>query len=352
MNILVNDIAASEGGAISVLNEFYNYVLKYDKKNTYVFLLGAPYLKETKNIKILVLDWVKKSNKNRVLFDLFKGKKLIKKICPDVILSLQNTKIFGVNSIPQVIYMHQSIPFQNIKKFSFFKRQERGLAIKQYLVGFFIKKSIVSVERVIVQTEWIRKAVIEKTGVSQEKVVRIFPSIQDHTRKIEENFDNSLFVYPAGSEIYKNHKCIYDAVDILKSKFDLDFRVVLTLDGENTKEIINVGKISHDEVMNYLSKGTLIFPSYIETVGLPMVEARLMGGLILASDCPFSREALDFYENAYFFDPFSPSELAELMYKIIQGKIDRKECSNKYISGTENSWEQIMKVVYDSTNIK
>ena len=60
-------------------------------------------------------------------------------------------------------------------------------------------------------------------------------------------------------------------------------------------------------------RATLVFPSYIETFGYPLAEARQAGTIVLAADTPFAREVLDGYENAYYFDPFKPEELADLM---------------------------------------
>ena len=65
------------------------------------------------------------------------NKKFVKNLNPDVVLSLQNIITFGLK-VPQAVYIHQSIPFQNSKKFSFLKSKERGLAVIQYLIGAII----------------------------------------------------------------------------------------------------------------------------------------------------------------------------------------------------------------------
>ena len=40
MRIVVNDIAASKGGALTVLKDFYNCVRENDTENEWIFLLG------------------------------------------------------------------------------------------------------------------------------------------------------------------------------------------------------------------------------------------------------------------------------------------------------------------------
>ena len=105
-----------------------------------------------------------------------------------------------------------------------------------------------------------------------------------------------------------------------------------------------IGRVSYEDVIEWYNKSTLIFPSYIETFGYPLVEARTLGGIVLASDCAFSREALEGYENAYFFDPFKPQQLAELMEKVVKCEITKK---NVEIIGEDsrNSWLDVINTV-------
>lgn len=71
--------------------------------------------------------------------------------------------------------MHQSLPFQDIKRFSFLKSDERASAFQQHLMGYLIKKSIKRADGVIVQTPWVKDAVVKKTGVSPNKIWFVEP---------------------------------------------------------------------------------------------------------------------------------------------------------------------------------
>lgn len=347
MKIVVNDIAASSGGAITILKSFYNYLIQSgeSKCHEWIFLLGSNYIKETDNIKVIILNNVKKSWVKRLKFDFYNGKSFISKLEPDVVFSLQNTITIGLKS-PQALYMHQSIPFQKVKNFSFFKSSERKLAVYQHLIGAFIKLSIKKADKTIVQTKWIRDAVINSTKIAPEKVVTVFPPKDDYSRYEFNNlFRRNDFFYPADNSIYKNHKCLYEACNILsKRKMNENFNVSLTIDEpeERREGISYLGRIPFQRVLEKYNSSTLIFPSYIETVGLPLIEASYMGTIILAADCPYSREVLEGYKNAYFFNPFKPKELADLMEKVIQGKI-KKEKEMVYGNKREvtDSWKKI-----------
>ena len=94
-------------------------------------------------------------------------------------------------------------------------------------------------------------------------------------------------------------------------------------------------------VLQTASEKTLVFPSYIESYGLPLAEARKCGALILASDTPFSKEILRGYKNAYFFNPFAPDELADFMQGIIEGKI-KKEAVDDIEWENSSDWKKMI----------
>lgn len=325
MRIVVNDIAAEFGGALTVLKSFYKYILDHDKENEYIFLLSSRLLDETERIKVIICDEVKKSGLHKMKFDFFTGKKLINGLKPDYVLSLQNIITFGVKA-RQGVYVHQSIPFQNEKRFSLLKSEERGSAIIQHFIGAIIKKSVRKADDVFVQTKWMRENVAQKSGVSKSKisVVPFETQIYEDAPIASESPKNHFF-YPATFEsVYKNQECIYNAIDILEDKGITDYRITLTLPVDQQPKrsyIVHCGMLSREDLYQAYADNILIFPSYIETIGLPLLEAQYTNTLIFAADCPYSREVLEGYHNAYFFHPFQPQELADLMHKAIKGEI-------------------------------
>lgn len=347
MRIVVNDIAASKGGAMTVLKDFYKCVRENDTENEWIFLLGDNYLEPTDNIRIITLPKIKKSALKRLMFDRFFGKKYISNLNPDVVLSLQNTAVFGLG-VPQVIYMHQSIPFQTEKNFSFFKSSERSLAVIQHLLGMFIKKSIRVADRVIVQTEWIKKAVAEKCGISEEKIINVLPTVKDLSEHIDNSvFNKTTFFYPTAPAIYKNNAVVFAASSKLDNE-DIAHEVVLTLNKEKSKGSVKcIGRLPYEEVLANYNRSTLVFASYIETFGYPMAEASQMGAIVLASDCAFSREVLKGYANAYFFPPYDSVALASLMKKVISGEIERKPVLNADVPKSANGWQQVVEVLLE-----
>lgn len=346
MRILVNDIAASSGGAKSILLEFYRFLVESGDTNEWFFLLGEQLVEETENIHVILLPHIKKSWYRRLWFDCVSGRRLVRCIAPDVIFSLQNTAIF-CGDIPQYIYVHQSLPFQNVKQFSFLKKTERVYAVYQYLIGSFIKWSVKYARGIFVQTQWMKEAAAKY--IAPEKILVVPPSIflEDNVEQPPVPMQHNHFFYPANGAIYKNHGAIMDAVKLLNEEGITDFRVDLTLDApvgsaENLTQITYLGMLPRETVIEKFRSNILLFPSYIETYGLPLAEARLMKGMILAADTPFAREILCGYSNAWFFDAFDPSQLKELMKKTITGEITLRHTEQLEMT-QDNSWEQVVK---------
>lgn len=354
MNIMVFDVPASSGGALSILNDFYSKVKTDSNRNiNWIFVLSTPELDEAENIKILRFPWIKRSWIHRLYFDHFVAPRLIKKYDIDRILSFQNVTVQHT-TVPQVLYVHQPLPFVDYK-FSF--KENKLFWSYQNIIGKLIKKSIKKAEKVIVQTSWMKKACIEQTGVASKKIKVIIPDIDVDINKYFEPTETNMkrFFYPAGALEYKNHRVIIEACKKLKEKGINDYNIIFTLKGnENAhikalyREIMElnlpiefVGSLPRENVFELYTKSILIFPSYIETFGLPMLEARLHKTIVLASDCPFSNEILQGYENAYFFDPFNVEELKGLIEQIVIGDIVYQKPNKEVGYQIRDNWDRL-----------
>ena len=145
--ILVLDVAADSGGALTVLNEYYDR-LKNDADNRYVFCLSVADLPAADGVEIRRFPWVKRSWFHRLWFDHVTLKRLIRRERPDRILSLQNLGVSGV-SCPQTVYLHQPLPFCGIR-FSFWRYPK--FCAYQHLIAHRIFRSVRRADRVILQT--------------------------------------------------------------------------------------------------------------------------------------------------------------------------------------------------------
>jgi len=325
---MVFDVPAEIGGALTILNEFYNEVKDHKDKNIeWIFVLSTPDLKETNNIKVIKFPWIKKGWGHRLYFDYVIAPILVKKYAPDKIFSLQNVVVPRTN-VHQTVYLHQTLPFIDYK-FSF--KENKLFWIYQNIIGKSIISSIKRSNSVIVQTNWFKKECAKKSGVNIDKISVVPPKINLNVKQYFQVSKKTMstFFYPSSALTYKNHKIVLEACKIIQEKNITDYEVIFTIDGDENKHILEIyneveekklpikfiGNISREKVFDYYSESVLIFPSYIETFGLPLLEAKLHNGFILASDCSFSHEILDDYENVCFFDPFNPKDLSDLILR-------------------------------------
>ena len=356
MRIVVVNTAASSGGALSTLRDFYEYV-KNDIDNEWIFILSDYYIKETDNVRVIVNQKVKSNWYNRLKWEIRDGSKFINNLYPDIVFSMQNTISRGINS-KSVIYLHQSIPFQDLKRFSFLKKRERQLAIYQYIIGGIIKNSLKRTDKIIVQTNWMKKAVIKDTGIKEERITVVPPNVSKIDHQIRTGYlKENRFFYPATGAVYKNHECIINVAKKLVKLGINDFVIDLTLP-EEYKKILNItpeiennirflGSLSREEVFEKYQNSILLFPSYIETFGLPLLEARNAGSFIIASHCEFAKEVLQGYKNVKYFNPFEDDELLKIIIEIINKEYyyeyDDSRIENKL--GWEVTVKEIEKVI-------
>ena len=371
MRIVVLDIAASKTGAVSVLRDFFEYVKEAHDGNTWIFVTGVkdiiPGAQALENVSELKADGgvyvflredVKSSWGKRLGFEWFTGAAFLSSLKPDVVFSLENTMPKGRFGGKKVLYVHQPLGFQRTKSFSLFKSEERHLALYQHFISRLIDSSIRRSDKVIVQTRWMREALLRKLRVPADKVYAILPPLPEVPPGLADKrvtFREDFFIFPSGPIIYKNHECVIRAALLLNERGIKDFKVIFTLTKEEAGEALvalsdrtadNIewrGKLKREDLFKGYMGGTLIFPSYIETYGYPPAEARSVGGLVLASDTPFCREVLEGYGNCAFFDPFEPKELADLMQAVIEKRLcPKKEAHDKPSSG---SWADVVKTV-------
>ena len=329
MNIMVFDVAAEGGGALSVLTDYYNEYCK-DIKNNYYLVLGKPHFEQRSNIKIINKSWIKKSWFHRLFFDLFSAKSLVKRHEINRVVSLQNIIIPFLN-VPQTVLVHNALPFSEYKiKFS----DSPKLWFYQNIIGALIRQSCKKADDIIVQTNWMKRKIIEQVNVNRNNIIVKPPVVKmSNAGKFLDTFENrKTFFYPAGAGVYKNHRVIVEACKKLKNENINDYEIVFTLNGNENNNISRikrtidneklpihfVGVLPKGKVFDFYQKSILLFPSNIETIGLPLLEARSFNTPIIVADCEYSRDVLREYSNTTYFDPIDPEELSINMQDSIQ----------------------------------
>jgi len=167
------------------------------------------------------------------------------------------------------------------------------------------------------------------------------------------------FLYPLMPRVFKNLEILCEAVKILHKKNIFNFELILTIspfDNKYSEFIFNkygdLPKIRFEGMKKredlfklYKSASCVIFPSNVETWGLPITEAKFFNKKLLLVDLPYARETLGNYDKVCFFKHDSPFQLANLMQKAINGSLKfsghsaRKHSKSSFKPG----WESILK---------
>ena len=368
--VFVNATAATEGGALTILRQFLEGIATYSNKNIYYYIfcsLDKLVSYESKNIKI-VNNIKGKKWLDRIKWDLFGLKKWSKKkdIRAGLIISFQNTGVRYYRGIKQLIYLHQSIPFTEDINWDFFNKNERILWFYKNIYKRIIKYSIKDNYYILVQTEWMRNAVINQFGWKPSKVMVIKPNLVKIS--IEEisnlEFKDRKFhiFYPAHKVIYKNHELIIRALRHIKDQkkkiYDnlmIHFTIDDNLGKDRNDTIINLirnlkvndhikleGKLSYETVLSfYKSCNLMLFPSYIESFPLPLIEAASFGIPILAADMDYAREVMVDYEGVKFLDYKDAKLWAKNIILLYNNRVRYKP----YYFNYETSWKDFFKLI-------
>lgn len=328
--ILIYDVHASESGALSILNDLYVQICNYqDKSIKWIFAVSIPEYKKTTNIKVLRFPWVKKSWLNRLYFNNVTTRKILSKYKPDKVFSLQNHGISFYKK-PQYVYLHLGIILTD-HKFNI-KSDGKRLWFYQNVLSKIIFSSLRKVDKTIVQTQWMKDSLVKKARVSADKIIIDKPYIPINTVFVFENKaeNRRRFFYPATAFTYKNHMTMLKAIKHAVENGLNNYELFLTIKGNENSYAsslvryvndhgLNVnfnGPISREEVFKYYASSVLLFPSYVESFGLPLLEAKMTGTPIIAADCPFSREILDKYNNADLFPEMDYTKMGDFIVQI------------------------------------
>ena len=270
--------------------------------------------------------------KPTIISRLLSEKWLVKNAKPnDLVFCFGNLPpLFKVNS--RIILFVQNrylIQRLSLKGFSL------KVKIRLSLERFWFKYRLRFVDSIIVQTPTMKHLL--KKNFEHEIPIKIMPIISgtndnDVERPMisddETQRSKMKFIYVASGEPHKNHIRLIEAWKLLAEE-EIYPSLSLTLDlgselGEYVTNlarkhelcITNLGFLDQNQIPRLLKNyDALIFPSTLESFGLPLIEARQAGIKIIASEKDFVRDIIDPEET---FDPYSPISIARSVKRLLR----------------------------------
>ncbi|MFT8322306.1 MAG: glycosyltransferase [Bacillus sp. (in: firmicutes)] len=336
--ILVNATANDARGALSLtkcflkdLNENEDQLLRED-----IFITVLVSNKEllsyaTKQIEVIYDTKPKRNFYAKFAYEYQVLPALMKEKNYHAYLSLQNTGI-KKGEWKQFVLIHTPLPFIQI---SMKDIEKKNFLKYKILLRSILARQLNNMNEIIVQTEWMQEA-IRKMGY--QKTITIHrpsssnfsdfsnPLPQSIEAKIGENKQQVKLFYPTNKEKYKNNERLLAAVKRYNQRNKQhQVKLYLTIQGNDCKDITYLDKVPFESMYTlYKKMDALIFPSFAETLGLPLLEAEQCGIDRIVADREYAKEICK--EDAYYFNPFSIESIVQsLEHFVLEQKAEKEE---------------------------
>jgi glycosyltransferase involved in cell wall biosynthesis len=344
-NIVIAAVNFFEGGPLSILNDCllylnnsaftsqYNFIALVHKKDLFT-------KNEYKNIQFVEFPKSRTFYLYRLYYEYFYFKSVAKKYDVFFWLSLHDISP-NVGNINQAVYCHNPSPFNklNLKDIWIQPTQFFFTLFYKYLYKINIKKN----KFVIVQQLWIKHRFQEMFNLNGNLIITAIPQIPKIDNKFLEKSQQKttivsskkVFFFPTFPRPFKNIEVICEAIKLINHEKNKDIEIIITIDGsENNysksivtkyqylKNIKFIGLIKREEVYKYYAEcDVLIFPSKLETWGLPISEYKQFHKPMLVSDLGYAKETVGNYNFVRFFNPDNAKQLSELMLNTLENKL-------------------------------
>lgn len=349
-----------DGGPLTVLNESIETAL-INFPNTKIFVIANNKKlidnQFKKNIEIIEFPHSKKSWISRIRHEFFIFNKLSISLGVDVWFSLQDITSI-VKAKYQLVYCHCPIPFYQLNLKDIYL--EPSSLVRNLFYNIIYRLNIHRNDSIVVQQEWLRKKFKEMTGHENIIVAKPIVNRQVYLSDKVKTKKKYIFIYPTLARFHKNIELLCEAVKLIDRNRYSEFEVKITINGRenryakyirknysNIKEINFIGFQSRIKMKElYKQANALIFPSKLETWGLPISEAINYKLPIMLSNLDYSRETLGKYKNVSFFDHKKPKELSKQIVSFLENKWKKKKYNevkikNPYAENWENLWKKV-----------
>lgn len=333
--IVVSAINFYQGGPLTILKNCLEYLNDHLSANYEVIALVNKNIFDLPGITFYEFPLSRKSWLYRLYYEFIYFKFLSKKIGPYLWLSLHDITP-NVSTEKLAVYCHNPAPFYKLSLIDCWL--EPRFVLFNLFYRFLYAINIKNNDHVIVQQDWIRKHFINTYNIDNVVVASPFEDNAGSYRQNREEpiaKERFMFFYPSLSRCFKNFEVVCEAAKHFKQSGRDDFEVYFTINGKENKyakyiynkyksigNIKFVGQQSRGRVFEYYKMADcLIFPSKLETWGLPISEFKAFGKPILIADAEYAPETVGVYDRVKYFAPDDPIELADHMQKLISHKL-------------------------------
>lgn len=294
------------------------------------------------------------------------------------ILNAQNLDLMHFTHFnAPIFYKKPSIVTIHDLTLSFFPGKKLTSFIHRAAYQLTIKNAVKKAQKIIAVSGHTKQDLIRLLKTPEEKIEVIYegvdpsfvpapPTANNSSAKKDGHhihtppktpFDLPYLLYTGVWRSHKNLVNLVKAFHILKTEYDYPGRLVITgrHDPFYAKEIIGetlslqlendtifTGMVDEPTLIHLYQKAQVfVFPSLYEGFGLPPLEAMQCGAPVAASATSCIPEICG-KDNALFFDPKNPRDMAEKIYQITSEKSLREKLISNGLKRVKNfSWEKM-----------
>lgn len=357
--IVVSAVSLRKGGTLTILRDCLCYLstLAADGHYRVIALVHKRELADYPGIRYVEMPDIIKGWSRRLWCEYVTMNRISRRIAPVYLwISLHDTTP-RVVAERQVVYCQTSFPFYkwNWRDFRF----DYKIVLFALFTRFAYQINVHRNDFLIVQQEWLRLGLSRLLGVKEEKFI-VAPPEYKESWVVAEGIERSCFTffYASTPDCHKNFEFVCEAASLLEQEIGKDvFKLVLTISGqENTyskwlykkygsvNSIEFAGFMSREKLFGYYhAVDCLVFPSRVETWGLPISEFMLTGKPMLLADLPYARETASGSGRTAFFSLSAPELLKEQMKRLWEG--DTSFLASVHPSGERSvcasSWQEL-----------
>ena len=334
--IVLSGVNFVEGGPLSVFKDALRELADhYAGRFEIVALVHRRNLFDIRNVTYIEFPEVKSSWLRRLHLEYWRVRDLSRRLRPYLWLSMHDMTP-NVTADVRAVYCHNPSPFYRLEwgealtdwKFSLFTFFYR------YLYAINLRQN----DFIIVQQEWLRGEF--RRRYRTQNIVVAHPRIPSlvippHDEDEQVKTRTVRFFYPTYPRSFKNVELLLQAARILEQGGIEGFEIWLTIDGgENRyaaklrseygrlRSVSWLGIMPRDRILLLYAKADcLLFPSKLETWGMPISEFQQTGKPMLVIDLPYAHETVGAYPSVRFFPPGNPQALADEMKSFLHGRL-------------------------------
>jgi len=266
----------------------------------------------------------------RLVFEWWTSAGLSRTLKADVWLSLQDVSA-RTSARRRYVYCHNAAPFYRA---SWKEARLGGVFLLQTLFYKILYRGFLRRNHgVVVQQDWMRKEFHAHFGVDIPVIVAQ-PSIRNVDDAVSRvQVRSNVFLFPSLPRVFKNFELIGQAAEILEQRGQTGQQFRFTIRGDEnayarelhrrfnrTEGVRFIGHQTREDMKReYESADVVLFPSKLESWGLPISEAKAFGKTLFLADLPYAHEAVGDYGRVAFFSATEPMDLADLVMRHMAG---------------------------------